>query len=287
MVLFGTYIPIEQWRVKARSGELPSDAYTRLITAPAAKDLETTDKGIVRAKSVGERRYRFCMSRSTPDRCGDVVNQQGWDLANFKANPVAPWAHSYRDLPMGTWPLVEPSTDEMIGELEFVKAGVNPQVDITEQYVALGVIRSVSVGFRVLEWSYDEARGGYNLEKNELLECSLCVVPMHPEALARAKAMNVDLGPLKTWAEQVLDGLEPGGIWMPKDVAAQAFRLQNASTSVVVPPPAAPPVAAPAPEPKTFNPLEAITRDRLKGLISAGVAETVNAKINRAVGRLD
>jgi HK97 family phage prohead protease len=287
LVLFGTYIPIEQWRAKARTGELPADAFTRLFRGPELRDLETTDKGITRIKSVGDRRYRFCMSRSTADRMGDVINQQGWQLENFKANPVAPWSHSYRELPMGTWPVVSASADELVGEMEFVKGGVNPDVDMVEQYVSLGIIRAVSVGFRVLDWSYDEERGGYNLNKNELLECSLCVVPMHPEALSRAKSMNVDLTFLRTYAEQILDGLEPGGIWMPKDVAAAAFRIQNAAKSVPVlaiePPTPAEPIA----DLKTFNPLDLVTRDLLKSTISAGVAETVNARINRAVGRLD
>lgn len=280
MGLFGTYIPIEEWRAKARGGDLPSDAFTRVVATPGTRDLEVTDKGVTRVKAVGDRRYRFVMSRSTPDRCGDVVNQQGWELANFLANPVAPWAHEYRDLPCGTWPIVTPGTDETIGEMEFVPKGVNHEVDVIEQYVSLGIIRAVSVGFRVLDWSYDEARGGYNLNKNELLECSLCVVPMHPEALARAKSLQADLKPLKSWAEQILEGLEPGGIWMPKEAAARAFR-DLAAPAVSVP-------AAPAPTPvKTFNPLEMVTRGQLGAWIRAGVAETVERKWNRAVGRLD
>jgi len=227
------------------------------------------------------------MSRGTPDRGGDVVNQLGFDLTNFRDNPVAPWSHSYHALPVGTWPVVTVSATETVGELQFVAVGINPEVDMIEKYVAAGIVRGASVGIRVIEWSYDERRGGYNLDQNELLECSLCVIPMHPGALALAKAMSLDLAPLRKAAEEILDGVEPGGIWMPKDVAANAFRLLSASSASVAVVAANPAQAEPAAEPKTFNPLEMITRDRLKGLIIAGVAETVHARINRAVGRLD
>ena len=62
-------------------------------------------------KKVGERQYEFTASTSTQDRDGEVVDATGWDLRNFKKNPVIMYAHDYRTLPIGKAPRVWVSKD--------------------------------------------------------------------------------------------------------------------------------------------------------------------------------
>lgn len=40
-------------------------------------------------------------STEKADRDGEVIKQDGWDLKNFKANPVILAAHNYHDFPIG------------------------------------------------------------------------------------------------------------------------------------------------------------------------------------------
>ena len=44
----------------------------------------------------------FILSDATPDRYGDVVEANGWDLAWFRKNPIALFGHD-NDFPIGTW----------------------------------------------------------------------------------------------------------------------------------------------------------------------------------------
>ena len=40
-------------------------------------------------------------SNETRDRVGDIVKVDGWDLKNFKRNPVLLFAHKYDQPPVG------------------------------------------------------------------------------------------------------------------------------------------------------------------------------------------
>src|SRR5262249_15882482 len=44
----------------------------------------------------------FVLSDATPDRYEDVIDPKGWQLANFKKNPIALFGHN-SNFPIGTW----------------------------------------------------------------------------------------------------------------------------------------------------------------------------------------
>ena len=55
----------------------------------------------------GSKSFIAVASTEDEDRDKDIIRQDGWDLKNFKKNPVVPWSHNYWDVPVAkslkTW----------------------------------------------------------------------------------------------------------------------------------------------------------------------------------------
>jgi len=74
----------------------------------AVQELETRAIGrvereiSVEVKQFDEQNRSFwaVASTSTPDRFGDIIVQDGWELEQFKKNPVIPWGHDYNKPPV-------------------------------------------------------------------------------------------------------------------------------------------------------------------------------------------
>lgn len=122
-------------------------------------------------------------STNSVDRHGEVVDNNGWDLKAFKKSPVILWAHDHTEPAIGvskkTW--VE-------GTGKKAKLMITPLLhDVTEkaravkQLVEMGVIKSLSVGFKPLE-----SADGVTFDKNELLEVSVVNVPANADAMMMA-----------------------------------------------------------------------------------------------------
>ena len=45
--------------------------------------------------------FLFVASTEAEDRYGDVIEQEGWNLADFRKNPIALWMHDHKS-PIGT-----------------------------------------------------------------------------------------------------------------------------------------------------------------------------------------
>lgn len=135
----------------------------------------------------------FVLSDETPDRMGDVINADGWQLDNFKKNPIALFGHQ-SSFPLGNWKNVHVEKSKLVGELAFAPEGTSPRIDEVRRLVEADVLKAVSVGFRSLdEKSIDPKNpwGGTQFLKSELVEASLVAVPANPNALAISKSLNI------------------------------------------------------------------------------------------------
>jgi HK97 family phage prohead protease len=135
----------------------------------------------------------FVLSDETSDRMGDVIKANGWDLANFKKNPVALFGHR-SDFPLGSWKNVRVDNTRLIGDLAFAPEGTSPRIDEIRRLVEANVLKAVSVGFRAVEEEpIDPKRpwDGSKFLKSELIECSLVSIPANPNALAISKSLNI------------------------------------------------------------------------------------------------
>ena len=142
----------------------------------------------------GSGTYGFTMSTADPDRAGDIVSQD-WQLDEFRRNPVAPWAHQYSIPVVGRWSEVAVLGGTLVGQLEPTPIeGYDLSVTVAEQ-LRLGILRTVSVGFRPTTMiprcalPKDDPRWGergYLMSGNNLHECSVVPIPMNASASRRA-----------------------------------------------------------------------------------------------------
>lgn len=162
----------------------------------------------------GERQIEFIISTGSIDRDTDIIETEGWEFDHWLENPVVLWAHSHRDPPVAKGLGVEVDGNQVIATAQFptrTELDVGPNESflpsmIYRMYLG-GYLSATSVGFDPLEWTFNEERGGVDFKRQDLLEFSAVPVPANPEALIAASGEGIDLAPLKSWAERVLDEL--------------------------------------------------------------------------------
>lgn len=130
----------------------------------------------------------FVASSATPDRYGDIIDQKGWILKNYKKNPVVLLNHDSNQLPIGKGN-VYIRNDQLTIDVEFDSE--DPRAKEVERKAKKGFMNAVSVGFRPLEsksrselptdHKYYGQRGMY-YSKAELLEVSIVTIPANGEA---------------------------------------------------------------------------------------------------------
>src|SRR5262245_16602724 len=111
----------------------------------------------------------FVLSDDSKDRMGDIIEQDGWQLDNFKRNPVALFGHDSRT-PIGRWSDVAVKGNRLLGRLHLAAAGTSQRIDELRSLVEQGILRAVSVGFRAIEHAMIDEGRGMRFIKQELLE---------------------------------------------------------------------------------------------------------------------
>lgn len=197
-------------------------------------------------------------STAAVDRYGEIIDQESWDLKNFKKNPVMLWAHN---LTMG-------EDRPPIGKLTKIKVEdgqlvFNAKFDMADPFAAEifrkyqeGFLNAFSVGFipHTIQQFTDkgERLEAPILRDNELLEMSAVPVPANPEALNALRARSFKT---KTWNK------------LMKEVEAEEAEEEETGDEPKDPP--AQPTPAPTPEPQP----EAKTADRFEGKDAAQIVE--------------
>ena len=152
-------------------------------------DKEIVHKTHAAGKATG---LEYVLSDETPDRMGDVIMADGWDLTDFRKNPVALFGHQSSLPPIGKWKNLRIVDKQLRGYLELADAGTSPRIDEIRKLVDADILRAVSVGFRPKESRpRPESDYGVFFTKSELMETSLVSVPANPNALAIAKSLNI------------------------------------------------------------------------------------------------
>ncbi|RLC39110.1 phage major capsid protein [Candidatus Falkowbacteria bacterium] len=126
--------------------------------------------------------YKFVLSTSDVDRDGDVVVPDGISLKDFKKNPIALFSHNH-NFPIGTWENLRVEGKRLVGDLFLAAAGTSKLVDEVRSLVEQRILKAVSIGFSVSDYTEIKQTGGYRFEKTELHEASLVAVPANQNAL--------------------------------------------------------------------------------------------------------
>lgn len=170
---------------------------------------DTDLKGaLVRAQATIERAadkpLRVVVSTGDVDRYHSVIEQAGWNLKEYQANPVVLWMHDYFTPAIARSAKVEVDGDRLIAEPVFPERGAYPLADTVQDLVRGGFLNAASVGWQADEWTFDEKLGGCRYLKQTLLEWSFVTVPGNAAALVEARAAGVVIDPLRAHAEEIL-----------------------------------------------------------------------------------
>jgi HK97 family phage prohead protease len=134
------------------------------------------------------RTVTFLGTKETPDRTGDIIRVDGWELDNFQKNPVFLWNHN-RDIPaIGKVKSASRAGNGLLFDVEFASKEVDEFADGVFKKFAEGFLSAVSVGFipKDIEpiFSNDGQLMGLDIKRQELLELSAVNIPAHQDALA-------------------------------------------------------------------------------------------------------
>ena len=187
----------------------------------------------------------FVLSDETPDRLDDVIMSEGWDLRNFKRNPIALFNHN-SNFPIGKWADLRIENKQLRGTLEAAPEGTSERIDEIRRLMQAGILRAVSVGFKPKKFKDREGSDwGTVFEEQELIETSLVSVPANPNALAVAKNLKISPETLSmVFAGQgekgrtVRRGLtgghaKPNGKHRGKPMSGLSQRIQELQTQIV------------------------------------------------------
>jgi hypothetical protein len=198
-------------------------------------------RSVARAPKATEkpRTKSYVFSDERVDRMGDVILVSGWDLANYKQNPVILWGHNAGAPPIGLGSRVRSARVEdgraLVGDVTFVEEDVNPHAETIWRLADAGVLRTVSVGFQPIEASWgdditEKERKKYGVSKygvlyrrSELLETSIVSIPANPGA--------VELG-LKDLVSKGLLTDGQASAWLKEYPTSEEAALERARAAV-------------------------------------------------------
>lgn len=177
---------------QTRSGVSPDKPEHVTMSMDDCKSL-CTKAGITYEKGYEERVIRYTCSDGNADRAGDVIKQNGWHLKNFKSNPVIMANHNYGEFPVGNALSAGVDGGKLKMQVLFAGKDVSEKADEAFKLSKAGFMRAGSVGFMPLKHHMpDEAEqkelgmehaAGVVFDEQDLLEFSVCGVPMNPGAL--------------------------------------------------------------------------------------------------------
>lgn len=129
-------------------------------------------------------------STENEDRTGDVVKAEGWNLVNFKKNPVLLFAHKYNEPPIGIAGDIRIEGKKLVFEPVFHEITQLAR-EVKSMYMSDPPIMSAfSVGFIPKKVNEEDP---HIIEKQELLEISAVPVPANAQALTLAsKSYNTE-----------------------------------------------------------------------------------------------
>jgi hypothetical protein len=145
-------------------------------------DFKTLEK--IRKAKDNNGTFDVIISTEDTDRSGEIVKQNGWELQNYKNNPIVLWGHDYYSLPIGVCTetyLTEKNGVPALGARGvFLSADINPLAQQVRKLYEFGLSKgegvgcTTSVGFIPKEFD-ENARN--TITKAELLEFSFVPIP--------------------------------------------------------------------------------------------------------------
>ena len=99
--------------------------------------------------------FTHVLSDELIDSYGDIIRQAGWDLRNYRDNPVFLDSHKSHDPPIGMIPDLQVRDGKLYGRVEMAARGTSKRIDELRKLMGLDggkcILKGVSVGFFPIE----------------------------------------------------------------------------------------------------------------------------------------
>lgn len=186
--------------------------------------------GVAYKKGYEERVLRYICSDESVDRSGDIIKQDGWDLANFKKNPVIMGYHDYSKPPVANALSVGVVDGCLKMDILFADKEVSEEADKAFRLASSGFMKAGSVGFNPSQYRMatpedvkELGMGVYGVmfEKQELMEFSVCGVPCNANAIQESIGKGeVNKSDLKSFvSEEIFKELKEKEVEKKKETA--------------------------------------------------------------------
>jgi len=242
------FISAQRFRqvMEARAADSPDPipAVACSFQLGVAEVLPSDQKG-QRKPDPDRRQMLFAISDDTLDRMHDSVKVEGWEMKQYRKNPVVLFGHD-------SWNIAAPVVGRSLAEftegdqlkslMEFTPQGVLPLADALYELYRQKFMHACSVGFIPKVWQFvedDDRPYGIDFLEQELLEYSLVPIPANPNALVEARSAGVDTLPLREWSEELLDawgskGNRGDNLWIPKRILRAIHESADPAERVTV-----------------------------------------------------
>ena len=144
------------------------------------KEMAATIKALPPTAGNDARQVRVIASTSAVDRVGDIIEQSGWELAEYRANPTVLFMHDHGKI-VGRTVDIGVKNGRLEATIQLLEKGAYSLADLVWTQIQAGALNAVSVGFAPL--ASTPITGGRRFTKQSLLEVSLVSVPANAQAL--------------------------------------------------------------------------------------------------------
>lgn len=183
-----------------------SEEETEEVETPEEDIIEDKSDETYEVKAVYDSKEKIAVaSTNVVDRHGERINQDGWDLKNFKNNPVMLWAHDHKEIAVGVCKNVHIERTGGTPRLVFTPDfhDKTPTAKALKELFNEGWLNSFSVGFIPKEFDGKDS----TYLKQELLEISAVNVPANADARMMAFKSLIGKG-FKDETAQAVTGIE-------------------------------------------------------------------------------
>jgi HK97 family phage prohead protease len=149
-------------------------------------DLKLFAGSVVADPALTDRQIRVVANSGKSDRVKDVLVAKGCQLDNYRKNPIVLADHD-PSKPVGNF--APEIRDAVEGVITFAPKGISAKADEYCGLYKAGVLNTVSVGFRPIDFEPNKG-GGYDYKQWELMELSCVAVPCDADALVTARAFR-------------------------------------------------------------------------------------------------
>ena len=159
-------------------------------------------------KAAEDDTFDFVMSDYSLDRDLERIDPTGWDLKNFKKNPVVLWSHDGWSPAIGKVIMTKADEKALSGKIKMDANGKDQFAAMIADKMKNGFITAGSVGFRSLqiEWIEDDKAPERLIHrKQELYEFSIVNIPANPKATMQR---NAEIDELKMLLEDQKNEIE-------------------------------------------------------------------------------